>query len=263
VARKALAPSPISSETVRIAVKAYDAGQRHLASWINESLARHNVKLQMKSEAPPDDLILDDCLLALANALEAYRSLTPRMGPTHKLRPWFFYYRDDGSGKVVGEGIWLTRNPCAESVGYTDHQYWRSDVCRFISVKHAQKWREEEFRKYVVEPCENNAREWLEWLRNGRNWHGKVPVAETDRVQLFGPREAPMIDGRKKARLNPAEYRVIYGLVQAGDEGLDLTELTDLASSARKILKGLANSDRHWASVILMAGKPGGRYRIR
>ena len=265
-------PLPIPAVTVKIAVAAYDAGHRWLCAWINESFARYHINLRIKAKPPDEGTTFDACRLALANALQAYRIVTPGMEPDDKLRPWVIYQVVGDDGMLRGEGISLARNPHFAQLGYTDHQYWRSEVDRLVSVKQAlcsaevetsRRWDESKFQKCFIEPIERNAQDWFESLRAARRWNGKVPVAETDRVQLFGPNESPMIDGREKARLTAAEYRVIYGLVKAGEEGLKLDDLKDIAGGCWRILRDLRDSDRDWRSVICMAGNSGRGYHIK
>jgi len=54
-------------------------------------------------------------------------------------------------------------------------------------------------------------------------------------------------------------------LLEAGKNGLSKDELADKSGhgDAHRILKRLADSDDDWRSVILLAGEPGGRYRLR
>jgi hypothetical protein len=75
----------------------------------------------------------------------------------------------------------------------------------------------------------------------------------------------PIVKGRRKKRLTDAQYDVITALLTAGDDGLSKDSLATESGhgDAHRVLRRLADSDTDWKSVILMAEKPGGRYRIR
>ena len=77
--------------------------------------------------------------------------------------------------------------------------------------------------------------------------------------------EEPMVRGVRKNRLSLPRFDVVKALLAAGQRGLskDMLATKSNHSDAHRILKRLGDSDPDWSSVILMAGKPGGRYRIR
>jgi len=84
------------------------------------------------------------------------------------------------------------------------------------------------------------------------------------RVVLGRPDEQPIIDGIRVPILPAAHYAVVKALVtRAGREGFSEAELMEASGhdDARKILKRLARNER-WRSVIVFAGKSGGRYHI-
>jgi hypothetical protein len=84
-------------------------------------------------------------------------------------------------------------------------------------------------------------------------------------VILGKPGDEPTVNGRRKPKLTKAQFDVTKALLAAGDDGLSKDSLATEGkhSDAHRILKRLADSDPDWGSVIQMAGKPGGRYRIR
>jgi hypothetical protein len=77
--------------------------------------------------------------------------------------------------------------------------------------------------------------------------------------------EEPIVRGVRKSRLSVPRFDVVKALLAAGKRGLSKDALATESkhSDAHRILKRLANSDPDWCSVILMAGEPGGRYRMR
>jgi hypothetical protein len=92
-----------------------------------------------------------------------------------------------------------------------------------------------------------------------------LPSRSPRRVVLQGRGEPPIVQGKAKSRLTYAQYDVVEALLKAGDSGLSKDELAVKGRhpDANRILKRLADSDPDWGTVIQMAGKPGGRYRIK
>jgi hypothetical protein len=84
-------------------------------------------------------------------------------------------------------------------------------------------------------------------------------------VILGNPSEKPIVNGRTKRRLTRARYDVVKALLAESEDGLSKDSLATKSehTDAVGILKRLAESDPDWGSVIQLAGKPGGRYRIR
>jgi hypothetical protein len=83
-------------------------------------------------------------------------------------------------------------------------------------------------------------------------------------VSLGGRGDQQLVRGKVKPRLTTARYDVIKELIDAGDKGLTGDDLVNNSGhgGAVNILKNLARSDRDWGAVILLPGRPGGRYRI-
>jgi hypothetical protein len=81
---------------------------------------------------------------------------------------------------------------------------------------------------------------------------------------LSGPGKPPIVLGKKKPVLTPAQYNVVQALLLAGEGGLSKDELDKKSGhkEARKILKRLASSGADWASVIHFPRRKGMRYRI-
>jgi hypothetical protein len=77
--------------------------------------------------------------------------------------------------------------------------------------------------------------------------------------------DEPIVNGKRKARLNKPRFDVIEALLAAGDDGLSKDSLATESGhgDAHRILGRLAQSDADWKAVIQMAEIPGGRYRIR
>jgi hypothetical protein len=75
---------------------------------------------------------------------------------------------------------------------------------------------------------------------------------------------SPIVRGVGKDPLSIAQFDTIKALADAGERGLTQDALVRLSkhSDAVGIIDRLRKKDPEWASVIKMAGKPGGRYRI-
>lgn len=83
-------------------------------------------------------------------------------------------------------------------------------------------------------------------------------------VVLRGKAAGPLILGHEVSPVTSARYDVLQALVNAGEDGLTLTELVRQSGhgSARNVLKNLADSSSKWQQVILLPGAPGRRYRL-
>ena len=83
-------------------------------------------------------------------------------------------------------------------------------------------------------------------------------------VVLRSKGERPLVLSREESPVTSAQYDVLQALVNAGADGLSMTELIRRSGhgSARNVLKNLANSSSAWQQVILMPGAPGRRYRL-
>ena len=83
-------------------------------------------------------------------------------------------------------------------------------------------------------------------------------------VVLGEPDEQPIVNGKIEPKLTKKRYKVVKALYDAGNDGLSGDELTRKSSGgAVTILKNLARSNPDWESVIVLPGRPHGRYRIR
>lgn len=91
------------------------------------------------------------------------------------------------------------------------------------------------------------------------------PECASAQVALYGPGTKPIVNGKSKPVLTPAQYAVVIALIEAGPDGLtkDRFDRKSGHGDSRKIMKRLADSDPDWRAVLLLAGKTGGRYRIR
>ena len=92
-----------------------------------------------------------------------------------------------------------------------------------------------------------------------------TPTAKSKRVTLFGPGDAPLIDGKKKSSLTKVQYKVILALIHAGEQGLTKDGLIDKSGhgDGRKVMRRLADKDSAWKNVLVFAGKTGRGYRIK
>jgi hypothetical protein len=90
-----------------------------------------------------------------------------------------------------------------------------------------------------------------------------IPTAESKRVTLFGPGDAPLIDGKRKSPLTKAQYDVVKTLIEAGPDGLTKDGLAQRSkhSDAVGVMRRLAK-DHRWKSVLRFPGKVGGHYRV-
>jgi hypothetical protein len=86
----------------------------------------------------------------------------------------------------------------------------------------------------------------------------------TPPVILRGHGMPPVVRGVAQRILSKAQYEVVQALLDAGPTGLSKDELEEKSkhADARKILKRLHDSYPDWKRVILLAGRPGGRYRL-
>jgi hypothetical protein len=90
----------------------------------------------------------------------------------------------------------------------------------------------------------------------------RTPVAESQRVKLFGLNDPPLIDGKPKSPLTKPRYEVVQLLIQAGPEGLTKDGLASRHGGAVNMVKALRKSDGDWGDVIKLPGSHGRRYRI-
>jgi len=74
---------------------------------------------------------------------------------------------------------------------------------------------------------------------------------------VAGQTKQPVVRGKTKPVLRPAQFNVVKALVNAGETGLTLDQLVHQSghSDARGILRRLADSDPDWRSVIHFPGK--------
>lgn len=72
------------------------------------------------------------------------------------------------------------------------------------------------------------------------------------------------VNNQEKKKLTKPQIDVLQALYEAGEKGLSLKELKNGSkhSDARDILNRLIDNDTDWSSVIHMAGKAYGRYRL-
>lgn len=63
--------------------------------------------------------------------------------------------------------------------------------------------------------------------------------------------------------LTPARYRIVKAMQDAGDRGLSKADLEGLAGDALKTVRRMREDNQLWERAIIMAGKSGGRYRIK
>jgi hypothetical protein len=84
-------------------------------------------------------------------------------------------------------------------------------------------------------------------------------------VLLNGPGERVLVNGKPKDALTNAQYNVVQALIEAGANGLTKDQIVTKSghSDAVKILGRVAEIDADWKAVVGMAGKSGGRYRIK
>jgi hypothetical protein len=92
-----------------------------------------------------------------------------------------------------------------------------------------------------------------------------LPPIAPSLIQLGKQTDEPIVRGKRKKPLTFPQYNVITALLEAGEGGLGKESLEDLSghTDAVHVLKRLKNSDPDWGYVILLAGKPYGRYRLR
>lgn len=83
-------------------------------------------------------------------------------------------------------------------------------------------------------------------------------------IILSGPGKPVIVRGKEKRPLTEAQYDVIEVLLAAGPQGLNKDELPRKSKhgDAVRVLGRIADIDADWKSVIGLAGKTGGGYRI-
>jgi hypothetical protein len=93
----------------------------------------------------------------------------------------------------------------------------------------------------------------------------RLTIPDSWELSLSGRGNPVHLNGHEKAALNDPQYNVLQALIEAGAKGLNKDELVQKSghSDARGILTRLSASDPDWKQVIVMPGKPGGRYRVR
>ncbi len=93
---------------------------------------------------------------------------------------------------------------------------------------------------------------------------GNLEAAAEPMVVLGEFGDEPRVNGRKKVRLTLPQFHVLTALMEAGEIGLSQDELKRDSGHGDPVntLKRLAKADGDWHSVIRLAGRPGGRYRL-
>jgi hypothetical protein len=83
-------------------------------------------------------------------------------------------------------------------------------------------------------------------------------------IVLNGQGNSVYVNGQEKPSLTDPQYNVLASLLEAGPHGLNKDELVKNSchTDAVKILKRIVAIHDDWKSVIRLAGKPGGRYRV-
>ena len=122
----------------------------------------------------------------------------------------------------------------------------------------------EKVRKELEKRASGQQAETVETSENVEN-DKRVPVAQSERVKLYGRDEEPEIDGKPAPKLTPAQYDVIKALLEAGPFGLGKDDL-DIRSGhteARKLLKATVKKLSAWGEVIAFPGTTGRKYRVR
>lgn len=95
----------------------------------------------------------------------------------------------------------------------------------------------------------------------------RQPVLETERVKLFGPGEAPEVNGMALPLLTAAEYAIVQTLIEARSSGERITK--DVLAhrteqtGARVTFDKLRKKNPAWAEVLLPSGAEQLGYRIR
>ena len=103
----------------------------------------------------------------------------------------------------------------------------------------------------------------LVFARRRREAKASATPAEQQPVRLLGLNASPIVLGRPKPPLSPAQYTAVSVLLRGGHEGCTSTELYgDGPKGWYKVLMRLKASDPDWDAVIQFPGRPHGRYRI-
>lgn len=108
------------------------------------------------------------------------------------------------------------------------------------------------------------AHNWLLTRKDSIECHAE-PEIDRRCVEFFGVKNLPKIRGKEASSpLRTSQYNVLKTLDEAGTNGLTKDELVSRSghTDALGILKRVARRPE-WRDVIQLAGKTGGRYRLR
>ena len=94
------------------------------------------------------------------------------------------------------------------------------------------------------------------------NAAGVQATAQSRNVILYGPGDAPLVNGKEKSPLTQLRYKLIKRLIEAGKDGCTKSQLVAISADYWKSLKALKDADADWNQVIRFPGKSHGQYRI-
>lgn len=153
----------MDDQTVEWALKAYENGYRIIAGWFNAAFDARKIGVRIKADPPPPGVVtLGECQLRLSNLLIAFRPFCPSLPFDDKLCPWIVGYLlgelDQAGDKVSGIALrgdsWLASAEAVQNI---------------VGVKHSYGWKDAgPWRANVIEPMEEQAQSWREWLRTYR-----------------------------------------------------------------------------------------------
>lgn len=161
----------VLDQAVENALKAYDDGYRIIAGWFNAAFKTATfrtegdveIDVDIKADPPPPGVTLDDCRRRLSNSLVAIRPHWKELETDERqLWPWVAGYlatETDQPGEKCF-GIALAKDP---------HLAWASldtveAVENIVRIKRS-RWKDAgKWRAYVIEPMEENAKSWREWM---------------------------------------------------------------------------------------------------
>lgn len=83
-------------------------------------------------------------------------------------------------------------------------------------------------------------------------------------VALSGQASQPVVCGKPKPLLGPAQYNAVQALLEAGPAGLSKDELVRRSGhgDAVRVIKRLRASDPDWAAVLPLPGRSWKHYRV-
>lgn len=175
----------------------------------------------------------------------------------------------DYCGRGLAESPQLASAEELETIEYGGYSsLWNASLCNLCSVC---EWRnssteiaDEPSGKFRMHTCEDAFQATWDALTSFLCLTEYNDPERTMPVVLNGQGKPVLVKGIEKLPLTTAQFDVIEALIRAGSHGLNKDQLARNSEhgDAVRILKRVVGIDEEWKSIISLAGKPGGGYRI-